>query len=131
MQEVYPRPLRMPSGGSRRSTPTKGAATMQRQDGMGLHSAVPPAGELVTEADTSADHGTVFACVVDGPWSTSQPSACLNAGGGAAPGAVATNDGALVDWQSPGTAGLLAELMEADQGDAIMTLRAALTEKVP
>jgi hypothetical protein len=37
----------------------------------------------------------------------------------------------MVDWQSPGTAGFLAELMEADQGDAIMTLRAALTEKVP
>ena len=46
-------------------------------------------------------------------------------------GAGAADDAAMmVDWQSPGTAGLLAELLDADQGDAIMTLRAALTEKV-
>jgi len=137
VQEVYTRPPRMPSGGSRRSTPTKGATATQRQDWMerqDLHSAVPPAGELVAEANTSADHGTVFACVVTGPGEvvSHRRLSCLNASGDAARcGAVATDDAAMVDWQSPGTAGLLAELMDADQGDAIMTLRAALTEKVP
>jgi hypothetical protein len=65
VQELNTRSRRMPSGGSRRSTPTKGAVATQtqRQDWMGSHSAVPPAGELAAEADTSVDHGAVFACV--------------------------------------------------------------------